>query len=464
MTTYYVSPGDNLASAVSILQAGDTLILRDGTYNQSLDVPVSGTQGSPITIKAEHEGSVILNGNGAIQDALYVHDNAWVDVVGLRVTNIMGTPSNNTQAILFYNTSHSNLLRTSSYGHSTINGVNAVDVWLSDHVLVEDCFIYGNFGRNGFDILQSDYVTVRRAYIETTRHNSDQSGIVFYMSPHMVVENAIINGNWHVANTDYGFQYQDYNTPSAAMNNTKLLGSIARNVMGYGILMRSEEATIYDNIVKNVAIINTGYGVISSIASASYDNLTVVGGSKTVSGTSAILASDSYCSYKTPCGVLVDDTFINVTNSIMLKNNGLFTVGFKRDVVNGQSVIFNHNNNIISGFTTPCSNTNSSCSAEDTTTIPEYNTTKYGIGAYLIRPSNAITKGAEVLYRYQDGVLTNVPLFPWAMEDRIKAETGHSVTWESGGGLWKTLDGVYGSTPPPPVYPDLNNTFRITKL
>jgi chitodextrinase len=29
------------------------------------------------------------------------------------------------------------------------------------------------------------------------------------------------------------------------------------------------------------------------------------------------------------------------------------------------------------------------------------------------------------------------------MEDRIKAETGYSVTWESGGGLWKTLTGVY---------------------
>jgi hypothetical protein len=29
------------------------------------------------------------------------------------------------------------------------------------------------------------------------------------------------------------------------------------------------------------------------------------------------------------------------------------------------------------------------------------------------------------------------------MENRIKAETGYSVTWESGGGLWKTLEGVF---------------------
>jgi len=32
------------------------------------------------------------------------------------------------------------------------------------------------------------------------------------------------------------------------------------------------------------------------------------------------------------------------------------------------------------------------------------------------------------------------------MEDRIKAETGMSVTWESGRGIWKTLNGVYPST------------------
>jgi len=57
--------------------------------------------------------------------------------------------------------------------------------------------------------------------------------------------------------------------------------------------------------------------------------------------------------------------------------------------------------------------------------------------------------GAEVLYCYVDGVLTDEPLWPWPMEDRIFKETqelfgqGISVTWEANGGLWKTLDGIY---------------------
>jgi hypothetical protein len=47
------------------------------------------------------------------------------------------------------------------------------------------------------------------------------------------------------------------------------------------------------------------------------------------------------------------------------------------------------------------------------------------------------------------------------MEDRIKAETGHSVTWESGGGFWKTLDGVYPSGVSF-VSPSANPLFSLT--
>jgi hypothetical protein len=81
---------------------------------------------------------------------------------------------------------------------------------------------------------------------------------------------------------------------------------------------------------------------------------------------------------------------------------------------------------------------------------PNFDTATYGYGAYLMRPSalkglgeNGADIGAEVLYQYKDGVLTDVPLWPWPMEDRIMNELGVSVTYESKGGLWKTLDGVY---------------------
>jgi len=77
---------------------------------------------------------------------------------------------------------------------------------------------------------------------------------------------------------------------------------------------------------------------------------------------------------------------------------------------------------------------------------PLYDTKTYGKGAYLIVPPALRGKGedgsdigAEVLFRYIDGHLTNEPLWPWPMEDRILNETGISVTFESQGGIWKTL-------------------------
>ncbi len=57
--------------------------------------------------------------------------------------------------------------------------------------------------------------------------------------------------------------------------------------------------------------------------------------------------------------------------------------------------------------------------------------------------------GAEVLYQYEDGVLTDTKLWPWPMEDRIMAELSISVTYSADqgggetGGIWKTLSGAY---------------------
>jgi len=97
----------------------------------------------------------------------------------------------------------------------------------------------------------------------------------------------------------------------------------------------------------------------------------------------------------------------------------------------------------------------------ETTINPFYPTATYSKGAYLFVPpalkgkgENGADIGAEVLYRYQDGVLTNEPLWPWPMEERICNETGISVTYENAGngcmgGLWKTLAGVYDTQPAP---------------
>ncbi len=88
--TYYVSlKGDDankgvtaeaafrtVKKGVSVLKAGDTLIIKSGNYgNERAVVSASGTKESPITIKAEETGKVILKGTGGGSGIFMVNKN-----------------------------------------------------------------------------------------------------------------------------------------------------------------------------------------------------------------------------------------------------------------------------------------------------------------------------------------------------------------------------------------------------
>ena len=69
--TLYMGPNEayrNLSDAVSAMSAGDTLIIRDGTYTGTSNVfsdvifPPVGSEENWTTIKAEHDGGVVFDG------------------------------------------------------------------------------------------------------------------------------------------------------------------------------------------------------------------------------------------------------------------------------------------------------------------------------------------------------------------------------------------------------------------
>jgi len=60
--TVTVGPGQTLQEAADRLKPGDTLLLAEGTYYQSLILTRSGTADSPVTIKAKTPGKVIITG------------------------------------------------------------------------------------------------------------------------------------------------------------------------------------------------------------------------------------------------------------------------------------------------------------------------------------------------------------------------------------------------------------------
>ncbi len=52
------------------------------------------------------------------------------------------------------------------------------------------------------------------------------------------------------------------------------------------------------------------------------------------------------------------------------------------------------------------------------------------VGVPTIQGTEHQGEGARLTHRYVDGVLTDQPLWPWPMEERIQREMGLSVTRE----------------------------------
>jgi parallel beta-helix repeat protein len=106
-TTYYVSTTGNnnwagtstgtawrnVNYAASRAQAGDTVIILAGTYNERVQVQNSGTAGNPITFKANPGATVTIDGTGInvpvnYEDGLFeIVGKSYIVVEGLRVIN-----------------------------------------------------------------------------------------------------------------------------------------------------------------------------------------------------------------------------------------------------------------------------------------------------------------------------------------------------------------------------------------
>lgn len=104
-STYYVSPdGSDTAAgtegapfrtiqrAASLVDAGDTVVVRAGTYagfQLGWDFPQSGTASQPITFRAD-PGAVIQSRNGETSDGINLEGSSYVVIDGFTVDNASG--------------------------------------------------------------------------------------------------------------------------------------------------------------------------------------------------------------------------------------------------------------------------------------------------------------------------------------------------------------------------------------
>ncbi len=125
----------SLEVSLNKLQAGDLLVLRGGTYHlkQSLTIPISGTQKSPIMIEAYPDEKVILDGD---------IDNDTIKKGGEFLRN--GIQIQGKKYITIKNLEIQNM------------GARGINILYSSHVMIQGCIIHDNH-LSGITIYDGNY-------------------------------------------------------------------------------------------------------------------------------------------------------------------------------------------------------------------------------------------------------------------------------------------------------------------
>jgi hypothetical protein len=441
-TVYYASPGDNLTAKLQALRPGDTLIFHDGTYTSLRLDPANpftnppyqntalhGTATAPITLKAADDGKVIFDAssniiNGVNEEPIFVSDSSYVLLQGFVARNSPG------DVVYLWGggvqpDDHITLQRITAYNAGAGN-YHVFDVALANNVLLEDDAGWGR-GRYIFLAYHANTVTFRRTWARwTTQSNfssAPRSCYGVYGSSNTTLENTICTHDIPDRPSQDFFTAAWETSDGPATNNTRYLGVM-----------------FFDNW--EGLWINDSVGQNTQISNSYFENNYQQGPYTTSHG-----HGDGIMWSSPHGGSITNSTFVNNEVGIS-RQAGSPTISNSVFVNNGTAILDDPGHSHLAFW----QNHHSSIASTDTQLDPGYEVKKYGRGAYLFVPAcsplthagpGGTAIGANILYRYQDGVLTNQPLWPWPMEERIKAETGSSVTWASAGGIWNTLDGVY---------------------
>ena len=238
-----------LSHAVTVVEAGDTILLADGTYPEAVSMKRSGAPGHYITIRAAHPGMAkLVVGSGADYSALALVGVGWVRVQGLNVQ------SEKDHGIQLENSHHIQLVGNTCQDCGG-SGISAV---AGDYFLVEANTVFGNAGINihqtsgisiyqprAFDTEEGFHIVIRRNMVYDnvesaliTAKHTDGNGIIlddFHNSQHgstagnytgqTLVENNLVafNGGDGIAAYESDNVTVRHNT--VAFNSTDLLNT-----------------------------------------------------------------------------------------------------------------------------------------------------------------------------------------------------------------------------------------------
>jgi hypothetical protein len=459
--TYYISPSGSdsnpgtasspwktFAYAIPRLQPGDTLSLLNGTYERNttglpeIDCTSgahNGTSGAPITLKAENERQAYLRSDGSLA-ALEIKRCSFWNLTGLRGSSADLSSGNGGDAASVFEIKYSTDIQARRLLASNSNRYfndHTYEISYSQRVLVEESEAY-SFHRHGFSLYQNKNLTLRRDYANSRNYadlpdgyssnnplGGDEAFVLYYTSDSLI-ENSVAQ------KATEGFQVHggpNYDSTQGGQNN-RLLGNITIGdpVAGYGGKVSSRMRAnqngqdvvwpVKNNLYKDTLLYGTAsQGLfVASAVNSTLENVTiydVLGDGVQVKEADS---SNPWCGDEIPehCSITVRNSLVfrtgdyGITVRNTANNDWLIdysnVVGSSHQNYNPESEPINDGSGNIRHSMSVVPTGIEMSQGRTPIYVPADSNMK-GIG------SNGADIGATILYRYQDGVLTQAPLW-----------------------------------------------------
>jgi hypothetical protein len=288
-------PWKSWEHALKQLHPGETLVVKDGTYSAATGAGFpyingksgypSGTAEQPITVRAENERRALIDGDGTPTGGLIIVEVSHWFFEGLRIKgkDLRLSEGNHGVGVSLVRSNFVTLRRLLITHDNRYTNSHLLTVSGSSNVLVEECEFY-DFHRHAINLHGSDHGIYRRNYANSRgyadlpdgRYSGDSErgddAITVYPGSHNIFENNISEGNL------CGISIMAVDRSE----NNRFLGNISLNDQ-YGIVMKARpEAGMSprNNVVVNHVVINaTAVGAyFRGVENTRWDNCTIAGG------------------------------------------------------------------------------------------------------------------------------------------------------------------------------------------
>jgi parallel beta-helix repeat protein len=254
------SPYCTIGAAATRANAGQTVMVRSGSYAESVTVKNTGTASAPIEFTAAPGANVIVNGAGVFVHGFTISSKSWVTIRGFTVTATTGSGiyvSGGANDTIVGN--HVSYAGSPTQGHIAagieLNG--AVDSVVSantcDHNTRAGIYLQGSANRNtitgniatnnaaGYVRMAPgiDVRTSSNTIANNLSHDNEDSGLQFYTgaSANTVIDNVTY------ANGDHGID--DLNAPDQVIVGNSVYGNVTAGINLEG---SSTRGTVENNI------------------------------------------------------------------------------------------------------------------------------------------------------------------------------------------------------------------------